>query len=200
MKFILFLACLIGPASAQLRAQNIAYSDAVKKFRDAYIQTHPLVAKENKKHFQFFPIKQQWAILCRFERLTDSVGILIKNTGKGEEKYFRYGKLYFTVNQKPQQLTIFQSPLLMKQTQYVDYLFVPFTDATTGKQTYGSGRYIDLRMGDIQNGTLLLDFNKAYNPYCAYMAGFACPIPPKENRLAEAIRAGEKNWGLHLSN
>ncbi|HNJ28593.1 MAG TPA: DUF1684 domain-containing protein, partial [Ferruginibacter sp.] len=76
-----------------------------------------------------------------------------------------------------------------------DYLFVPFTDLTTGDESYGSGRYIEFYIQDIQgDGTLQLDFNKAYNPYCAYASGFKCPIPPRENALNVAIKAGEKNF------
>jgi uncharacterized protein len=88
--------------------------------------------------------------------------------------------------------------MLMNRPEYADYLFVPFTDATTGNETYGSGRYIDLRLGDIKNNTVLLDFNKCYNPYCAYTSGYNCPIPPKENRLAVAVKAGEKVFPKHI--
>ncbi len=76
--------------------------------------------------------------------------------------------------------------------QYKDYLFLPFTDDTNGITSYAGGRYIDLRDGDFNNNTLVLDFNKAYNPYCAFGAGYACPKPPVENKLALSIEAGEK--------
>jgi uncharacterized protein (DUF1684 family) len=69
-------------------------------------------------------------------------------------------------------------------------LFVPFTDATTGQETYGAGRYLDLDR--TSTGIYVIDFNTAYNPYCAYNPTYDCPVPPKENRLAIAIRAGEK--------
>ena len=70
-----------------------------------------------------------------------------------------------------------------------------FTDKTTGDQTYHSGRYIDLTIDDIKNDTLVIDFNKAYNPYCAYVKGVSsCPIPPRENYLPVAIEAGEKSF------
>ena len=82
----------------------------------------------------------------------------------------------------------------MQTEKYRNYLFVPFTDATTGDESYGSGRYLEFYIADIQNNTLQLDFNKAYNPYCAYAAGYKCPIPPRENNLPLAIKAGEKNF------
>jgi uncharacterized protein len=87
---------------------------------------------------------------------------------------------------------------LMGNDQYKNYLFLPFTDATTGIETYESGRYIDLQINDIKNNEVLIDFNKAYNPYCAYVSGvYNCPVPPKENHLIVAILAGEKIYGSH---
>lgn len=64
-----------------------------------------------------------------------------------------------------------------------------------GTESYGGGRYIDCVINDIRNSTLMLDFNKAYNPYCAYVTGYNCPIPPREKDLPVAIHAGEKNYG-----
>ena len=81
----------------------------------------------------------------------------------------------------------------MTNAQYKDYLFLPFTDLTSGKETYASGRYLDLKTDEIKNGKVTLDFNKAYNPYCAYVSGvYNCPIPPKENTLGVEVKAGEK--------
>ena len=85
----------------------------------------------------------------------------------------------------------------MSSEKYKDYLFIPFTDKTSGIETYGGGRYIDLVLSDIVNKTCTIDFNKAYNPYCAYTAGYNCPIPPKENDLPVAIKAGELNFAKH---
>ena len=82
----------------------------------------------------------------------------------------------------------------MKVNQLKDYLFIPFMDATTGEETYESGRYFDFSINDIKENMLLVDFNKAYNPYCAYTAGYNCPVPPKENRINVAILAGEKKF------
>jgi uncharacterized protein (DUF1684 family) len=94
---------------------------------------------------------------------------------------------------------VYQSEELMKLPDYADYLFLPFTDATSGEESYANGRYIDLRIKDIGNNQYTIDFNKAYNPYCAYVSGkYNCPIPPAENNLAVAIRAGEMKFeGSH---
>ena len=78
----------------------------------------------------------------------------------------------------------------MQQEKYRDYLFLPFTDNTNGEQTYTGGRYIDLSIPD--GDTIVVDFNKAYNPYCAYNKKYSCPIVPSVNNLDTEIRAGVK--------
>ena len=88
---------------------------------------------------------------------------------------------------------------LMENPQYKDYLFLPFTDLTNNETTYGGGRYIDLKLKDIrEEGRLTIDFNKAYNPYCAFGEGFSCPIPPDANKLNVRVEAGEQNYGKKL--
>jgi len=82
-----------------------------------------------------------------------------------------------------QSLTVFRQP-------YSGELFLPFVDAGAWSETYGAGRYLDLPV--LEGGRLLVDFNYAYHPYCAYNPGYSCPIPPAENRLPVSIRAGER--------
>ena len=82
----------------------------------------------------------------------------------------------------------------MKTAEYRDHLFIPFADATTSNETYEGGRYIDLNISDIKDGIIIIDFNKAYNPYCAYDHDYSCPLPPKENHITIAVRAGEKRF------
>ncbi|MEO6037131.1 MAG: DUF1684 domain-containing protein, partial [Saprospiraceae bacterium] len=109
-----------------------------------------------------------------------------------KRQYQPYGQIQFDLQGQSYTLTLYQSLDLMKSPEYQDYLFLPFKDLGNGEETYGGGRYLDFRTGDIQDGLLLLDFNKAYNPYCAYKDGYSCPIPPKENHLDLAVQAGEK--------
>lgn len=104
--------------------------------------------------------------------------------------YRRYGYVYFTLNGERHQLTVYQNMGLRKNPGYEDYLFLPFRDATSGLETYGGGRYLDLRIP--QGDTLVLNFNLAYNPYCAYSHRYSCPIPPKENTIKTPIKAGEQ--------
>ncbi|MCK5678470.1 MAG: DUF1684 domain-containing protein, partial [Flavobacteriaceae bacterium] len=92
-------------------------------------------------------------------------------------------------------LEIYQNQKLILTTDYEDYLFLPFTDKTNGESTYGGGRYLDLKIPD--GDTTVIDFNKAYNPYCAYNHKYSCPIPPKANQLDVEINAGVKAYEEH---
>lgn len=109
-------------------------------------------------------------------------------------EYVRFARLTFVVNGEQATLVAYQNTGLLADARYRDHLFVPFTDPTNGEETYGGGRYLDLSKAAIADGYVTLDFNRAYNPYCAYSDGYRCPIPPAENDLAVAIRAGEKNY------
>lgn len=104
--------------------------------------------------------------------------------------YRRYGYVTFSIDSVEYTLTVYQNMELRKDKEYKDYLFIPFRDATSTKTTYGGGRYLDARIPD--GNLMVLDFNQAYNPYCAYSHLFSCPVPPKENTLKVPIEAGEK--------
>ena len=99
--------------------------------------------------------------------------------------FLRWAKASFEVEGEPAQLTIYKH-------LDGDALFLPFADATTGTETYRGGRYLEVEQVD--DGRVLLDFNYAYNPYCAFGEGWSCPLPPPENRLTVAIRAGERTF------
>jgi uncharacterized protein (DUF1684 family) len=104
--------------------------------------------------------------------------------------YRRYGVIQFKVNDTLCELEVYQNMALRKKKEYKDYLFVPFRDGTSRVETYGGGRYLDMR---IPKGKMtIVDFNLAYNPYCAYSYRYSCPIPPEINTLNVRILAGEK--------
>jgi uncharacterized protein (DUF1684 family) len=103
-------------------------------------------------------------------------------------KYVRYGKVSFEVDEDKAELTIFED-------EGGTHLFLPFADATSGHETYGAGRYLDVEVQP--DGQILVDFNYAYNPYCAYNVNWTCPLTPAENRLRVSIRAGEKLFEEH---
>ncbi|MEP7032674.1 MAG: DUF1684 domain-containing protein [Actinomycetota bacterium] len=113
--------------------------------------------------------------------------IVMQTSTGGEQTYHRAGVVRFEVDGQPTQVTLYSSPDMHE-------LFLPFRDATSGKDTYGAGRYLEVdRPGE--DGHVVIDFNAAYNPYCAYNPNWSCPIPPGENWLAVPIRAGEELFG-----
>jgi uncharacterized protein (DUF1684 family) len=107
--------------------------------------------------------------------------IQIQTSTGDVQVYHRYGKIHFEVDGEPAELTIYHNE---------HGLFLPFIDSLAGKETYGAGRYLEPQI--IPNGKLLVDFNLAYNPYCAYNEAYSCPLTPWENRLKVPIHAGEK--------
>ena len=176
-------------------AQGKTYKDSIERFLKKYVNDHEVVTGKDKALMAFFPVNENYHINCKFERTINTPWFRMESSGPIKKNYRVYGKIHFTIHDTAVSLNIYQSQDLMATQQYRDHLFIPFTDATSGEETYESGRYIDLETTDIKNDRVLIDFNKAYNPYCAYVSGkFNCPIPPAENRLAVAIRAGEKTF------
>lgn len=193
MKTVISFLLLIMPFA--LLAQE-PYTEAVKKYRDQYVQTHEVVTGNDRQHLSFFPIDKSYRVEARFVRQENSPWFLMETSGTMKKMYRVYGTLTFNLHDTVQHLNVYQSQSLMESDQYKNYLFLPFTDGTSGTETYPVGRYLDLTMEDIRDGKVVIDFNKVYNPYCAYVSGvYNCPIPPKENRLSVAIRAGEKAYG-----
>jgi len=116
-------------------------------------------------------------------------------TSSGKIKQFiPYAKLYFNVSESACSLIVYRSMQLINDEKYANYLFLPFTDLTSGSETYGGGRYLDLDKSDFKKNTVVIDFNKVYNPYCAFAQGYNCPVPPPENDLNVEIKAGEKKF------
>lgn len=178
-------------------AQN-SYKDSIESYFKKYIKEHEVVSGKDKEFMSFFPVNEKYRMTCRFERTMNSPWFRMESSGPIKKNYRVYGIIHFTINDTAVTLNIYQSQDLMTTKEYKDHLFIPFIDATSGEETYESGRYIDLEIKDITNENVLIDFNKAYNPYCAYVSGkYNCPIPPAENRLIVAIRAGERSFGKH---
>lgn len=175
-------------------SQQLTYKDSVEYFQKNYVATHEVVKGNDRDLFRFYKADKKYQVTARFEKIVDTTGFIMKTSGTKRPTYFRYGTIYFKVNGVPLHLTIYQSERLMADTTYKNYLFVPFTDLTSGEKSYGGGRYLDFFIDDIKNNYIAVDFNKAYNPYCAYASGFNCPIPPAENDLPIIIEAGEMDF------
>ncbi len=178
-----------------------SYKKAIKKHRKTYkkdfIKENGPLKKEDLKYLSFFPADQNYEIKTTFKRTPDEQPFDMITSSGSRKQYVKFGEMSFEINGQQQTLSIYQSLALVKMPKYRDYLFIPFKDATSGDATYGGGRYLDIKLGAVKNDHVVIDFNKAYNPYCAYTDGYNCPIPPKENHLTVKIMAGEKNYGKH---
>ncbi len=134
---------------------------------------------------KYFPENSRLRISTPIEEYADKAAItMITSTGSVRE-YLKYGRFTFHVGNEAATLQVYQDP-------EEGSLFLPFVDATAPEETYGAGRYLEIE--SLEDGNFLIDFNYAYNPYCAYNDRFSCPIPPKENRLKVRIEAGEKKY------
>ena len=177
------------------------FAEQIAKHRETYKKElldsagGPLKAKADLAYVQFYTPDSTYRVSATVERIPAAEPFDMPTYSGKTKPHVAYARLAFVLMGKSQQLTIYRSLNLMRVPEYRDYLFLPFKDATSGKETYGGGRYIDLRTGDIRNGKVTLDFNKAYNPYCAFQDGYSCPIPPKTNELQVPIEAGEKAYG-----
>jgi uncharacterized protein (DUF1684 family) len=179
-------------------AQDSSLLKDIKQFREELANeysnaaTSPLTqeAKKTFKGIHFYPVNLQYVVKAKFVRTPNEKIFEMPTSGSITKSYVKYGEAQFELNGKRHTLNIYQSIDLAKQRKYRDYLFIPFRDATSGKETYGGGRYIDLTIppGD----TVIINFNLAYHPYCAYTDGYNCPIPPRENTLPIKIEAGVK--------
>lgn len=188
---------------ASCTEQN-TYEQSIEQYRTEYKQGFlldkraPLEA-EDTAYLKFFPVNKQYKVLADFELTPNAAPFDIPTVNGKTKQYRQYGTASFTINDTTVSLQVYQSLKLIQQEEYKDHLFLPFTDATTYVSTYGGGRYLDLSKADIIDGKLELDFNKCYNPWCAFADGYSCPIPPKENRLAIAINAGEMSFGKEIA-
>lgn len=139
----------------------------------------------------YFPINYGYRLVARFEKITTPESFRIKTSTTEERLYTRTGRLKFKLKGAEYQLMTYEDAATYRD-QRPARLFVPFTDETTGRESYGGGRYLDIEMSGSGGDTVILDFNLAYNPYCAYSQRYSCPIPPPENHLKVKILAGEK--------
>jgi len=156
--------------------------------------TSPLMISDLKtfKSLDFYPVNGKYFVNAKLVKAKNEKAFEMKTSTSRKPKYIKYGTVYFTIDGKSLQLNVYQDVELSKSDKYKDYLFLPFSDKTCGKESYIGGRYIDLKIP--KNDTIAIDFNQSYNPYCAYNHKYSCPIVPLENDLDIEIKAGVKNF------
>lgn len=196
MRITLFLLLFLSLACT---AKKLIYEQEINKYRDNYKRkflkySEAPLSKDQISYLRFYDVDSSFCVDAKIERLKNQQPLEFKTSSGKTKQYIPFIKAHFLMNQEFHTVTIFKSVELMSNPLYKDYLFLPFTDLTNGEMTYGGGRYLDFREKDIRNERLKLDFNKAYNPYCAYSSGYNCPIPPKSNFINVEIIAGEKKY------
>lgn len=142
------------------------------------------LTREQRKEFlglKYYPENEALRFEVKVEEFQEKVGFEMQTSTGGVQHYERFGNFVFQVDGETVELTIYQS-----EHGY----FLPFVDSQAGKETYPAGRYLEPE--PLPGGRFIVDFNYAYNPYCAYNDAWSCPITPAENRLKVSIRAGEK--------
>lgn len=156
------------------------------------VEKTPLTEKDHRnfKGLKFYNIDTSLTVTAQFVRTPYESPFSMQTTTERLPVYVKYGELYFELKGKKFKLNVYQSQDLSRDPEYVDYLFLPFTDLTNSTTSYAGGRYIELRIP--AGPTVKLDFNQAYNPYCAYNGKYSCPIPPSENFLDVEVTAGVK--------
>jgi len=197
MIFIILLFLLCFACEEPLPVGEIDLVAQIEKHRrekDASfkISEDSPIPDERKTKFHglsYFPIEINYRFQVRLQRYSQKVTFEIVTSSGMLRETMKYGYFKFEIDRRECVLQVYK--LLDIQSNYPNYLFVPFLDTTTGKESYAGGRYLDFEEND--SGIYSLDFNLAYNPSCAYgKAGYNCPIPPAENELNVAIPAGEK--------
>jgi uncharacterized protein (DUF1684 family) len=164
---------------------NVSFADSL----------HSPLTNEDRLHFEhlvFFPIDEKCIVKAKFIKLKKQKPFEMPTTTARKPKYIKYGELHFTIDSKELVLTVYRNIDLSKRKGFKDYLFLPFLDETNGIETYGGGRFLDMKVP--KSNEVIIDFNKAYNPYCAYNPEYSCPIVPLENQLAVEINAGVKKF------
>lgn len=185
------IACTSGPGAPE----EGDYASSIKSWqqaRDNQFREEKDPIPANKKStllpLPYYPADESYRVPAQL-KLAEERPIISMPTSTGtQRRYQRVGVLEFTLQGQPMSLGAF-----VEDGQPIVDLFVPFVDMTSGQDTYPAGRYLDLH--PTGTGLYTIDFNRAYNPYCAYNETYECPYPPPSNRLKVAIRAGEKKPG-----
>lgn len=197
--FCLILLCISTLSCAQEKLPLLGKTEYQRemnaKFKDA--SKSPLTEKDRKtfRALDFFKFDSSYVVTAIFKRTPNEKTFKMKTTTNRRPIYTKYGELTFNLLGKEHKLNIYQNVEMVKQTGKDDSLFLPFLDDTNSDGSYGGGRYINAAAPE--GDTMLIDFNKAYNPYCAYNSGYSCPVVPRENYLSVRVEAGVKDYGKH---
>jgi len=175
---------LLGDTDYQ-RQMNADFKDAAKS---------PLTDRDRKvfRSLDFFKFDSIYIVNADFKRTPNETPFKMKTTTDREVDYIKYGEATFTIKDKLLKLNVYQDLEMAIDVGQEEALFLPFMDNTNGVESYKGGRYIEIKLP--KDDKIFIDFNKAYNPYCAYNKKYSCPIVPSENILYVRIEAGVKKY------
>lgn len=182
-------SCLISnPFKRDIQEHRSQYKDGFLK------DPRSPLNKDDLPFLSFYAPDENFKILGTFSA-SNTLKTFDMPTYSGITKpYATFGTIEFMLNGRIYNLEVYKSMQMPSNPIYANHLFLPFKDITNGEETYGGGRYMDLKTSDIVNNTIILDFNKCYNPWCAYSDGYNCPVPTLFNHLDVVIKAGEKKF------
>lgn len=171
-----------------------AVIEKARKEKDHYLRTSPdSPFKDDPQSFKgltYFPVDAAFRVQAKLIPRTDKKVVRLPTSDGQEKSYLEYGHAEFELQGVKNRLLLLEIP---DMGPYRGTLFLAFGDATSANETYGAGRYLDVKK-EKGSSTITLDFNQAYNPYCAYNENYSCPLPPRENLLTIPITAGEMNY------
>ncbi len=189
LALILILQSCKGQKKKSIIGESDFQIEMNAKFKDA--SKSPLTKKGLKKFkgLDFFPLNNKFKVKAKLVKTPDAPTFNFPTTTDRIAVYKKYGTVSFVIDGEDFELAIYQDE--NPKPEYIDNLFLPFLDNTNGKTSYSGGRFIDvLTTDENEDGTITIDFNKAYNPYCAYSDRYSCPITPRDNYLDTEIKAG----------
>lgn len=195
-KYIVMVGVIVVSAIVffTLSSSDENYTEAIYQFRTKYEENLRVMADspfigEDFDGLSFYEPNPDYRVDAKSIPLTEKQ-IISLNTSDGKKRnYIKTTLLVFELNNQTDTLTLLQN--LEDPTDY----FLPFVDLTSGEETYGAGRYLPVEPS--KGASIELDFNRAFNPYCAYNEVYSCPVPPQENFINVRIEAGEKNYTQH---
>ncbi|MFV8270033.1 DUF1684 domain-containing protein [Flavobacterium sp. GT2N3] len=192
--FILLLQFYFGCGQDKFDVSAVAKFQTELNAEYADAKTSPLTAEDlaEFKTLDFYPIDEKFFVTAKFVRTENEQPFEMKTSTDRKPLYVKYGELSFRIEGSDFKLNVYKNIELSKKEEYKDYLFLPFSDLTSGTESYIGGKYIDLRIP--KGETLIIDFNTSYNPYCAYNSKYSCPKVPLENDLNLEIKAGVKKF------
>ena len=193
------LILLMSACNSQRKKTLIGVTEYQQKLNESYKDGSKSPLKKNDlknfKGLEFYPVDSSFIVTARLTKTKDATTFEMATTTDRKPLYKEYGILTFTLKGIDCSLTVYQSQDDLQDEKYKDFLFLPFTDNSSGNGSYAGGRYMDVMTTDEKtDGTIVLNFNNSFNPYCAYNEKYSCPLTPRQNHLSLAVKAGIKDF------